>query len=794
MINKLNEFTSAHRREIYYLFHRYIKKERPFLLESDIREIFQEYSATESGQILKDTIIEEMVNHIQVAAIQKPWIFLAVRRNIAEWDYFRFHHENVYFDEIDIQAFLKFEEKLVSRQQSDDDWVLEVDLAPFYRDFPKMKERKSIGKGVTFLNRHLSSLLFSDIEKGARRLFDFLHMHKYDGEQLMLNNRISNVSELRHSLRSAVEFLEEQPKDHTWIMVGNQMQEKGFEAGWGRTIKQTLENMNLLIDILEAPDPQNLESFLGNLPMIFNIVIISPHGYFGQSNVLGKPDTGGQIVYILDQVRALEREITKQLYNQGLDIAPKILIITRLIPEAGETTCDQKEEEVIGTQYSKILRVPFRNKEGDIIPHWISRFKVWPYLETFAKEVRKEILAELGKRPDLIIGNYSDGNLVATLLSEQMEVTQCNIAHALEKTKYLFSDLYWKDREEQYHFSTQFTADLIAMNAADFIVTSTYHEIAGTKAEVGQYESYTSYTMPDLYRVINGLNVYDPKFNIVSPGSDPNEFFPYSDKEKRMHELHADIENMIFGDYAGETRGHIQAPDKPLLFLMARLDLIKNIPGFIEFYGRNQTLRELVNVFAVAGHINTDKSKDDEEKQQIDRMHHLFDEYNLEDQVRWIEMQGDKNLVGEIYRYVADKRGAFIQPALYEAFGLTVIEAMTSGLPTFATLYGGPREIIEHGQSGYHIDPNSESKTIKTVADFFKKSQDDPESWEKISRGGIQRVKERYTWQIYSHRMMSYSRIYGFWKYVSNLERQETRRYLEMLYGLMYRRLAEESH
>ena len=35
--------------------------------------------------------------------------------------------------------------------------------------------------------------------------------------------------------------------------------------------------------------------------------------------------------------------------------------------------------------------------------------------------------------------------------------------------------------------------------------------------------------------------------------------------------------------------------------------------------------------------------------------------------------------------------------------------------------------------------------------------------------------------------MMTLSRIYGFLKYASNLERQETRRYLEMLYGLQLR-------
>ena len=116
--------------------------------------------------------------------------------------------------------------------------------------------------------------------------------------------------------------------------------------------------------------------------------------------------------------------------------------------------------------------MPFRGPGGEVVPHWISRFEIWPYLERFARDAERELLAELGGRPDLIIGNYSDGNLVASLLSQSLQVTQCNIAHALEKTKYLLSDLYWRDLEDQYHFSCQFTADLIAMNTADFIITS----------------------------------------------------------------------------------------------------------------------------------------------------------------------------------------------------------------------------------------------------------------------------------------------------------------------------------
>jgi len=109
------------------------------------------------------------------------------------------------------------------------------------------------------------------------------------------------------------------------------------------------------LDLLEAPDPSTLEKFLGTIPMVFNVVILSPHGYFAQANVLGYPDTGGQVqslamldtdtqlehwtcshqsvfylqvVYILDQVRAMENEMLLRIKQCGLDITPKILIVS----------------------------------------------------------------------------------------------------------------------------------------------------------------------------------------------------------------------------------------------------------------------------------------------------------------------------------------------------------------------------------------------------------------------------------------------------------------------------------
>jgi len=38
--------------------------------------------------------------------------------------------------------------------------------------------------------------------------------------------------------------------------------------------------MELLVDLLEAPEPQLLEEFLSRIPMILILLYYSPHGYF----------------------------------------------------------------------------------------------------------------------------------------------------------------------------------------------------------------------------------------------------------------------------------------------------------------------------------------------------------------------------------------------------------------------------------------------------------------------------------------------------------------------------------
>jgi sucrose synthase len=788
----LASYIHRERNQTRRVWHYLLAMKRTFLLRSDVQDALAELCAHPDGDSLCNSPLEKLLCRVQEAAVDAAWIYLALRIRVGRWEYMRVNLDSMSMERISVSQFLYFKEHLVNGSQDAWSWELEIDLEPFSREFPKMQEARSIGRGVEFLNRRLSSRLFEDLGKGDKRLLDFLRVHSYREQQLMLNEVVKDVQGLRRTLRAADDYLADMDPAVDCGVVCSELRTMGFEPGWGKDAARMRETMQLLLDILEAPSPDNLEKFLARIPMIFSITILSPHGWFGQSDVLGRPDTGGQVVYILDQVHALEEEMHRRLADQGLDIEPQILVVTRLIPEADGTTCDQRIEWITGTRNARILRVPFVNAAGEVLPHWIPRFEVWPYLERFSLDAEREMLAELGGRPDLIIGNYSDGNLVASVMSQRLGVTQCNIAHALEKTKYLYSDLYWKDNEEQYHFSCQFTADLIAMNKADFIITSTYQEIAGTEDSVGQYEAYGAYTMPGLYRVVHGIDVFDPKFNIVSPGADPEIYFPATETERRLSHLHAEFKELLFGRQTREDiRGVLKDRDRPILFTMARMDQIKNITGLVKWYAECPELRAEANLLVVAGHIDPAKAGDTEEREQIELMHRLMDEYDLDGEVRWLGMYLEKTFSGELYRVIADHGGAFVQPALFEAFGLTIIEAMGTGLPTFATCFGGPMEIIEDGVSGFHIDPNHGSAAAQRMVEFFVRCRQDPEEWQRISQGALQRVNERYTWKGYAERLMTLSRVYGFWHYVTDLERAEMQRYLEMFYTLKFRLLAD---
>ena len=114
-------------------------------------------------------------------------------------------------------------------------------------------------------------------------------------QTMMLNDKIQNLNSLQQVLRKAEDYLNTLAPETPYSEFEHKFRETGLERGWGDTAARVLEMIQLLLDLLEAPDPCTLEKFLGRIPMVFNVVILTPHGYFAQDNVLGYPDTGCQV-------------------------------------------------------------------------------------------------------------------------------------------------------------------------------------------------------------------------------------------------------------------------------------------------------------------------------------------------------------------------------------------------------------------------------------------------------------------------------------------------------------------
>lgn len=700
----------------------------------------------------------------------------------------RIHPEFSHVEDVARGEYLEIKDAFIQGHEEAGKHGLTIDFSPFFRGFPKVGEASEMGEGISVLNRYLSARLYQNPEAFRRAFLAFFRGRKVGGQDVLVNEHLDREQTLLEELAAVRSLLDDYNRDTPLQEFSHQLRAHGFEPGWGTTAGRVAENLALLARILDAPEPGQIERLLGRLPLITSVLMVSPHGWFAQEGVLGKPDTGGQVTYVLDQARALEQQMLRLLSDSGVDAMPRVLILTRLIPNAEGTTCNVFREKVHGTENGWIVRAPFRHPNGDIVQDWISRFHIWPYLEEFSEESTQLVVTELMGRPDLIIGHYTDGNLVSHRLGEELGVTHCACVHALEKTKYLLSDMHWSDMENDYHFSLQFTADLIAYNSADFILSSSYREVGGTATEMGMIESYELFSMPGLYRATSGLDPRLARHNIVPPGASEEHFFPNTAMERRVEAVTASMrQRFLESSPPPNCVGRLKDASLPLIFSMARLDKIKNLTGLVEIFGKSPVLRDQANLLLMTSVIDPAQSKDQEEIEEAKKIYELLDQYNLDGHVRWCAARLDKGETGEMYRVVADGRGVFAQPAYLETFGLTVIEAMACGLPVVVTCFGGPSEIVEPGRSGLVENPNDHASFAQALSRVLSDRAD----WDNFSEEGIRRVEEHFTWGSHANKVLRMANVHAYCNHVEVMNRQALDQYIHTLYHTVYRPRAQ---
>ncbi len=142
------------------------------------------------------------------------------------------------------QALLEMRDHQVDRYQPQ---ILNIDFQPFYKGFPVIDDSRNIGQGLAFLNRYLCDNLLTESQYWLEALFNALHLLEYDGIPLLINDRIHSGIELSQQVKQALKFLVKYSPDEPYKKIHMDLQELGFEPGWGNTVSGDVAI--LLIDL-----------------------------------------------------------------------------------------------------------------------------------------------------------------------------------------------------------------------------------------------------------------------------------------------------------------------------------------------------------------------------------------------------------------------------------------------------------------------------------------------------------------------------------------------------------------
>jgi sucrose-phosphate synthase len=155
----------------------------------------------------------------------------------------------------------------------------------------------------------------------------------------------------------------------------------------------------------------------------------------------------------------------------------------------------------------------------------------------------------------------------------------------------------------------------------------------------------------------------------------------------------------------------------------------------------------MANLVVVAGNRDDIRELDTGPRGVLTEILLLVDTYDLYGKIA-IPKHHTADQVSEFYRLTALSKGVFINPALTEPFGLTLIEAAASGLPIVATEDGGPTDIISHCHNGYLIDPLDGAEMAKALLKVLSNLG----RWKEMAEKGLKGVARHYSWEAHAEK------------------------------------------
>ncbi|MFQ5599227.1 MAG: glycosyltransferase [Candidatus Krumholzibacteriia bacterium] len=148
-----------------------------------------------------------------------------------------------------------------------------------------------------------------------------------------------------------------------------------------------------------------------------------------------------------------------------------------------------------------------------------------------------------------------------------------------------------------------------------------------------------------------------------------------------------------------------------VLFVGGQCKTVKGLDGLVEAVGRLATSHVQVTLVG---------ERDDPTcGPYVDRLRRRARHLGIEAQLHFVGRVRDPVELRRVYL----EHDLFVLPSWWEGYGVSVLEAMSAGLPAIVTRHGGAAGLVTHGVTGYHVEPGDAELLAETLQLFL----DDPE-------------------------------------------------------------------
>jgi sucrose phosphatase-like protein len=487
------------------------------------------------------------------------------------------------------------------------------------------------------------------------------------------------------------------------------------------------------------------------------IILVSVHGLIRGHNLeLGRDaDTGGQTKYVVELACALAN-------HPKVD---RVDLVTRLVSDPKVSSDYAKPIESLNDK-AQIIRLPNGPRR------YLRKEVLWPYLDGFADELLRHIRM-VGRSPDVIHSHYADAGYVGCRVAGWLGVPLVHTGHSLGRVKQqrlIEQGTKPEAIEEHFHISTRIEAEEMTLASAALVIASTCQEV---EEQYGIYDHYQPermvvippgvvlerfYPLSELRlkhrETVNGIN----HTAVTANGAIANGTAQTASAQASTAYIGAAQQGALANgasatvtndgaieQYAPpiqqELSRFLTDPHKPFILALSRPAIRKNVGALVKAYGEDPELQRLANLVLVLGSRDDISTMESGPRQVMTDLLMMIDKYDLYGKVAYPKRHASDD-VPDLYRLAAKQRGVFINPALTEPFGLTLIEASACGVPIVATADGGPRDILAACQNGLLIDPLN----IQDIQSALRTVLTDTNQWKTWSDNGFHRVRQHFSW------------------------------------------------